>query len=495
MEVNLLIKKIHVYNTSIQIFPYTQGECFELEKMFSLWDDTRKRYYPFLYHISNDILYLPKGCSIELIQNTLASKGFLSEVQLMINNCHKCIQFKYKYSMNTPPRDEVQHEIISFLTHQGEYRNNISATQFAVNVDTGKGKTYCTISAIVQKNVRSIIIVNRVTIINMWKTEILQHSIIPEDRIYIIHSSDDIHKMRNGELDYDIFLCSHQLLSLYFGEFGEGALYEAFDNSGIGLKIFDECHTNFKNIAMVDYFTNTKQTIYLSATFNRSQPTERRMYRIYFGSTVKYQYFRTSDEEKHTIYIPCLYRSSPNEYDLKKISSRYGFSSYQFISYALKDEDRKLIRAFNWVMQDAISHEGKILIVIPTKNSIRYLYDYTIENFAHMNKKIGTLFSDNTADENEQVKKDADIIISTIKSSGDAITIYGLRTIICMEPHMSSLITKQLRGRLDRYTPGEDTYFYDLIDVSIPEMSRCYRNHTTIMKTMTKRIDIRRVPI
>lgn len=490
-----MIKKIRVYNTSIQIQPYTQGECFELEKMFSLWDDTRKRYYPFLYHISDDTLYLPKGCSIELIQNTFASNGLLTEVQLMYNMYHKGIQFKYKYDMKTPPKDDVQNEIISFLTHQGNYRNNISATQFAVNVDTGKGKTYCTISSIVAKNMRAIIIVNRVTIINMWRDEILKHSTIPDDRIYVIHSSEDLHRMRNGELDYDIFLCSHQLLSLYFGEFGELALYEAFDKSGITIKVFDECHTNFKNIAMVDYFTNTKQTMYLSATFNRSQPTEQRMYRIYFGSTVKYQYFRKLDEEKHTIYIPCLYRSNPPEHALRKISTRYGFSSYQYISYALKDEDRKLVRSFNWVMQEAILREGKILIVIPTKESIRYLYNYTVENFSNTGKKIGTLFSDNTAEENEEVKKDADIIISTIKSSGDAITIYGLRTIICMEPHMSSLLTKQLRGRLDRYTPGEDTYFYDLIDLSIPEMSRCYKNHTTVMKTMTKHIEIRRVPI
>lgn len=489
-----MIKKIRIYNTSIQIQPYNQGECFELEKMFSLWDDIRKRYYPFLYHISDDILYLPKGCSIELIQNMLGTKGFLSEVQLMTNQYHKGIQFKYKYSINKPPRDEVQQKIISFLTHQGEYRNNISATQFAVNVDTGKGKTYCTISAIIHKNIRTMIITNRVGILNTWKDEISSHSNIPDDRIYIVHSSADLNKMRNNELDYDIFLCSHQLLALYFGEFGEFAVYEVFDKSGIGLKVFDECHVNFKNIAMVDYFTNTKQTIYLSATFSRSQPNESRMYRVYFGSTVKYQYFRELEEEKHTIYIPCIYRSTPTEYDLRSISSRYGFSAYKFISYALRDESRKLVRSFSWVMQEAILRDGKMLIVIPTKDSIRYMYDYVCQNFSHTGKTIATLFSDNSPEENEQAKN-ADIIISTIKSSGTGITIYGLRTIICMEPHMSSLITKQLRGRLDRYTPGEDTYFYDLLDVSIPEISRCYRNHTTIMKSMVKHIDVKRVPI
>lgn len=489
-----MLKKIFVYNTSIQVSPYEQGECFELEKMFSSWDDIRKRYVPFLYYISGDTLYLPKGCSIELIQNTLASKGFLTEVQIQYNKYHKEIKFQTQYVMSHPPRDEIQKKVISFLTHQEEYRSNISATQFAVNVDTGVGKTYCTISAIVQKRVRTIIIVNRINIINTWMGEIKTHSDIPENRVHLIHSSDDLTKMRTGELDYDIFLCSHQLLALYFNEFGGDALYEAFDGSGIGLKVYDECHTNFRNIAMIDYFTNTKQTIYLSATFNRTQTNERRMYRIYFGSTVKYQYFRELEEEKSTIYIPCLYRSAPNEYDLTHMSSRYGFSSYKFINYALKrDESRKMIRTFNWVMQEAILRDGKILVVIPTKDSIRELYSYTKENFSHTGKSIATLFSDNTSEENE-IAKESDIIISTIKSSGTGITIYGLQTIICMEPHMSSLLTKQLRGRLDRYTPGEDTYFYDLLDISISELSRCYKNHTLIMKTMAKKIDVRRVP-
>ena len=474
--------------------PYVIGECFELEKMFSVWDDIRKKYTPFLYYVIGDTLYLPKGCSIDLIQNTLASKGFLTEVAIQYNQYHKEVKFRNQCMMTEPPRDSIQQKVISFLTHQGEYRTNISATQFAVNVDTGIGKTYCTISAIVDKQVRTIIIINRLSIINTWIDEIKKHSNIPDDRVYLVHATDDLHHMRNGEMDYDIFLCSHQLLSLYFGEFGGDALYEVFENTGIGLKVFDECHTNFKNIAVIDYFSNVKQTIYLSATFSRTQSNESRMYRMYFGSTVKYQYFRESEQEKHTVYIPCIYRSTPTEYDLAHISSRYGFSAYKFISYALnRDESRKLLRTFDWVMNDAILHDGKILIVIPTKDSIRTLYSYVTENFSHTGKTVATLFSDNTSEENERAK-DSDIIISTIKSSGTGITVYGLQTIICMEPHMSSLLTKQLRGRLDRYRPGEETYFYDLIDISIPEISRCYQNHKSIMNTMAKRIDVRRVP-
>ena len=489
-----MIKKIYVYNTSIQVTPYKKDECFQLEKLFSIWDDLRKRYLPFLYTISGETLYLPKGCSSELIQSLLSHDGFLTEVVVMYEHTHTPVRFEEFYQMKEEPRDEIQREAISFLTHKGKYKNNISASQFALNVDTGIGKTYFSIAMIVAKKMRTMCIMNRVALINGWKNEIIKHSTIPEERIHIITSSNDLQMMRNGELDKDVFICSHQMLSLYMNEYGKIALYEVFDHSGIGLKIFDECHQNIKNISIIDSFTNVKYTLYLSATFKRTQYNENRMYNIYFGSTVKYSYSRENENEKHTVYIPCIYRTTPSTSDLSGLRTRYGFSAYRFIDYALREPSNKLMRSFHFILSEAIIRDGKILIVTPTKNSVVMLYDYLCNNFHCTGKSIATIYSDNTKESNEEAKN-ADIIVSTIKSSGTGVTIYNLQTIICMEPHMSSNITKQLRGRLDRYMKGEPTYFYDLLDVSIPEIARCYKNHTLAMREMVKDITVKNIPI
>lgn len=489
-----MIKKIYVYNSSIQIKPYKKNDCFELEKLFSIWDDLRKRYLPFLYTISDDTLYFPKGCSTEIIQSLLENSGFLSEIVVMYESSHIPIKFEEYYWMKQEPRDSIQKEVIYFLTHKEKYKNNISASQFALNVDTGIGKTYCAISMIVAKRMRTMCIMNRDALLNGWKSEIMKHSTIPEDRIHIITSSKDLQMMRDNQLDKDVFLCSHQMLKLYMNKYGEKSIYEVFENSGIGLKIFDECHQNIKNISIIDAFTNTKYTLYLSATFTRTQYNESRMYRIYFGSTVKYSYIRENENEKHTFYIPCVYRTTPSPIDLSKMKSRYGFSAYKFIDYALREPSNKLLRSFHIILSEAASRDGKILIVTPTKNSVKLLYQYICDNFGAIEKSVATIYSDNTTEENDNAKN-ADIIVSTIKSSGTGVNIYNLQTIICMEPHMSSTITKQLRGRLDRYIKGEPTYFYDLLDLSIPEISRCYKNHTLVMRQMAKEIVVRNIPI
>ena len=56
------------------------------------------------------------------------------------------------------------------------------------------------------------------------------------------------------------------------------------------------------------------------------------------------------------------------------------------------------------------------------------------------------------------------------------MNIPKLRSIINLEPIASKIIFIQLLGRLRRYNPDTDesTYFYDLIDTSIPRCIEFY---------------------
>ena len=127
------------------------------------------------------------------------------------------------------------------------------------------------------------------------------------------------------------------------------------------------------------------------------------------------------------------------------------------------------------------------LIDNDTENGIAgvNVYAYTSEeerDSAFNSWKSGTIFSDNPEEVNLD-NQHCDIIISTIKSCGTGFNPPNLQTIICGEPHTSRIMTHQLKGRLDRFK-GNATYFYDLIDKSIPFMDNVESAHQKELEPM-----------
>ena len=103
---------------------------------------------------------------------------------------------------------------------------------------------------------------------------------------------------------------------------------------------------------------------------------------------------------------------------------------------------------------------------------------------------VCTMYSKNTKEENT-FARDAKYISSTIKSSGIGFSPKSLQALVCMEPVASAVLFKQLMGRLDRYIPGENTYFYDLVDLSLEDVRRNYEEtHLPTMKLLAKDIQI-----
>ena len=80
-------------------------------------------------------------------------------------------------------------------------------------------------------------------------------------------------------------------------------------------------------------------------------------------------------------------------------------------------------------------------------------------------KKVGAIYSKKSKKENELVKAESDIIISTIKGMGTGSDIAKLRNLVIMEPHSSKITSTQLIGRLREYASDKDTYAYELVDV------------------------------
>ena len=68
----IISPQIRVYNTHIEIFPYKQGDNFDLEKKFCKFDPSTHHYDHISMMCTNyhgeDKLYLPRGANIKYLE-------------------------------------------------------------------------------------------------------------------------------------------------------------------------------------------------------------------------------------------------------------------------------------------------------------------------------------------------------------------------------------------------------------------------------------------
>lgn len=464
-------KSIRVFHTHIEVFPYEKGENERIERMLSIWIDAEYRFDPMGYFIHNRILYLPRGLNIMLLE-----KEFNTEA-ITIRECSYYETVK-GVKMTTPPRNRIQMESIDFLTAEGNFKNALSYSQQALILDTGDGKTYSMINAIVQLKMRAIIITHQDKIKDQWIKSYLTMTNVTEDRLVNIHGSEIVEKIMNDEIDGDYFFINHQTLKSLSKSHGYEGLENFFKKIKVGIKVYDEAHLSFRNILMVDAFSNIKKTFYLTANFDRSDPKEGRLFKKCFASVYKFGEVTKDYEEKrkHIIYVPVIYRSNPTSLQVASVMNRYGFSVINFSKYSLyEDDERTMIRHFFKIFDKACELDGKILITAHKIEHTAFIKSLLEKEYPDLGKTISTINSKNTVEENKIAKENADIICSTIKSCGTGADIKGLRCVINLEPFSSKITANQLSGRLREYAKDKDTYFFDLIDIAFPACEKQYK--------------------
>lgn len=478
-------KQIRIYHSHIEISPYKLGESERIERMLSIWIDAEYRYDPIAYYILNDTLYVPRGISQFILQNEFETEPFL------IKSPDKPISVK-NVKMIVKPRDRIQEESIDFLTCEGKFKNAWQYSQQALILDTGDGKTYTTINSIIKYHQRAIIITHQDKIKQQWIDRFKEYTNVNPDRLINITGSNTIINLMKNNVDGDFFFVNHQTIKSYGKTYGWENVRKFFKKCGFGIKVYDEAHLSFKNVLMIDFFSNTRKTFYLTANFGRSDTKEEKLYKSSFSSVYKFGEETKNYEEKrkHIVYIPVLYRSNPNFNQLAMASNAYGFSVLGFSKYALhEDEEKTQIRIFEKILNMCIKINGKILITIPKISDTEFLKDWIYKKYG-VEYKIMTINSTNTPEENASAKIDADIICSTIKSCGTGVDIPKLRCIINLEPFSSNITTNQLSGRLREYSKDKDTYFFDLIDISFPVCERQYKQKLRYLKKKCKEIKI-----
>lgn len=483
-------KFIKVYHSHIEVYPYIEGECPQIEKMYSKWDDVCHQYIRIAYFVFEDVLYLPRGTSLSQLSHLFNTTPILVNKSDPAHKISKPIEMLYE------PRDRIQSESIDFLTCSGVFTKGLQHSQFGLNLDTGAGKTFCMISGIAKLGLKAMIITHKSNLKKQWMNEFIDKSNISENAIMDIDGSSDMEAIMRGEKTADIYVVNHQTLTSFARLNSWDKLRLFFKKTGVGIKVIDEAHKYFQNSLMIDFFSDIKMSYYLTATFSRSDPKEIRIFQKAYSSLYRFGEETLNYEEvrKHIVLCVVMYRSQPDYSAVKRIvNGAYGFNSYRYIDYTLKqDSNHTMMKVIKKIIDRVENLEGKILITSPKIESVEMIAN---ELKYETDKTVAAVHSKFSGEENRETIKTADIISSTIKGIGEGDDIKGLRVLINTEPIGSKTLVDQLRGRLREYSKDEDTYMFYLIDTSIGYTYEMFKRVKSVFDKKCKEIIMMRMDV
>lgn len=447
-----MLPKIVLKHSHIEINNYDIGDCPNLEYIFSVWNPTYHTSFPkgIEYNEDKHQLRLPRGIDISYLKNLFMCEPYVDKsCDEYIDN--EPIPIKYL------TKDDRQLEILKFILGKDQYRFTLAKSQLSINSSTGSGKTFVTVASICFSGARTIIITSSLNWLNQWKERVLEYTPLNEKQIYMISGASSISKILcRDPLEYQIFLVSHSTIRSYGDKHGWDKVEDLFKYLKCSMKVYDEAHLYFDNMAKIDFHSNTKKTLYLTATPARSNKDEDTIYQLYFKNIPSISLF-DENIDPHVNYISIHFNSHPKPMDIQRCKNQYGFDRNRYVSYIVQRPN--FLKLVTVIIDMVINKNGKILIYIGTNHGISAVYNYIISEFPFLEPYIGIYTSLTKSNKESQLFKK--IILSTTKSCGAASDIYDLMvTINLAEPFKSPVLAQQTLGRCR----ANNTMYIDIVD-------------------------------
>lgn len=445
------INKIELYRTHIIINDYKLGSAPRLENCFQIYNPITHTYsYQGLEYIEEtNQLILPRGIDVYFLEN-------IFQVKAVNMNTYDDYEIFNDMQIKYLPRDNVQREALQFMLGVDKYQRTLLAPQLSVNLNTGKGKTYCAVCTAAYTGIKTIIITYSVKWLQQWKEFILEYTDTKEKEICMMINSNKIARtLKEDTRKYKFILTTHSSINSYAKNHGWDSIGGMFKTLKIGMKIYDEAHLNFKTMYMIDFHTNTFKTFYVTATPLRSDSGENQIYQYYMKNVPSIDLF-DEEEDPHTDYIAIKFNSQPSINVVQACKNQYGLDRNAYMNYIVTNDNfYKILRI---IMNMIITKGGKTLIYIGTINAIYTVYYWIINNYPEF--RFNTCILTSETQDKEIINKNQ-IILSTTKSAGAAVDIPFLkRTVVLAEPFKSEILARQTLGR----TRSNNTEYIEVVD-------------------------------
>lgn len=400
---------------------------------------------------------------------------------------------------NAQPRNQLQIDFIKFVLDNANKKRNVAGI-----LSPGTGKTFMACYSAIKVGLKTLIIVPTSGIKVQWGETLTNMFNVPPEKVKLVNSPKDFINVKA-----DFVIVSQASLAVLNKTYD---LERVMKDNKFGIKVIDEVQMWFHNIIKVDANSNIANNWYLTGTFGRSGEEENKLYQEMFGDLA---IFREKDKNptlfnrkpgnvygmKPHMHVKMMWtRSGLSKEEIRKVSStmryseragkwmRYGISIPAYTELVIPSDGTmtRFLRNVLTVVKMANNEVkyGKMLILSSTINSCNVLLDYVSKMYP--DKKIGTINSRNTKDENDRVKAECDILISTVKSAGTGFDVKDLSKLVVCEQFKSWILADQVSGRLRRRPDGKDTYMWDIVDSEVPQLRAWANERADVLRRKSK---------
>jgi len=307
---------------------------------------------------------------------------------------------------------------------------------------------------------------------------------INKEHIVDIRGGTIINKiLKDMSPKYKVFVSCHGTLISYAKKHSWNSIENLFKHIKVGVKIYDEAHMYFDSILKIDFHTNTKKTIYMTATFKRSDYSENILFNNCFKNVVKHGFEAKEKMRKHIMYLGIQYNSNPTIAEQSFLITNRGFNKTRYCNYQV--EQSAFYDALDYTIKYFKRFEGKILILCTTIDGVEKIKKFI--NDAYDDISVSSYHSKIVGEDRDKAFT-ADIICTTPQSSGVGADISGLRVVIMCESYSSEIEAEQVSGRLREYSKDDDTFYVELVDIGFPKVYKMWKARLTIFKKKCKKL-------
>lgn len=370
----------------------------------------------------------------------------------------------------------IEHPSHLFVTKDYVVTHNTAVTMFAA-----------------EKRKQRIAAVLKAAYMDKWESDCKKMFDVDPDRVMTVNGEGELMAVLEAasrdQLEADIILISVTTWSRWVKKYEQMGDYtlelgyvcrpgEMFQTLGVGLRIIDEVHQHFHAMFKLDLYTHVPSSISLSATLLTKDPFLSKMYELMFPA---------ADRPKN-LALNKYAHSCAVHYNFKKPehirTTEFGNNNYSHT--ALEKCIMKhppTLAAYTRMILDvlAMSYDEN-----PKNIKKAAVYAASIEMCTHLTEKIAAKYPNldvrrYVADDPYENVIEADIRVSTIGSSGTAIDIPNLVTVLLTVALSSLQANIQVLGRLREIT-GEKVEFVFLTADNIPKHAAYHNEKREMLK-------------
>jgi superfamily II DNA or RNA helicase len=382
----------------------------------------------FIFHLQNNGLYE-------------------NNIKIVHHDSYESENMNLSFIDNRIPRED-QEEAIQYLSSDSKIK--------ILTSQTGFGKTLSANWSLQNINKRTVIIVKGMYV-QRWLDDLHQCFKFKKEDIMVVRGSQHmttlIELAKENILTAKIIIITNTTFRMFIDDYEENnqtSTYgckpiELFPLLKAGVRLIDEVHQDFHLNFKIDLYTHIHTTINLTATLKSDNKFLNKMYLLMFPIAIR------PNEPVYNKYIAV---KAFKYHLIEPFKARYkqrGRSSYSHVVYEeyIMKNKRTCNNYFNMIM-DIVQKQFVSEYIIGQKMII---FCSTTEMCTRLTEYLKNLFiefdvSRYIAEDNYSVLNTADIIVSTLKSSGTAVDIPNLKTALMTVAIGSRQANEQAVGRL-----------------------------------------------